>query len=29
LVLLKGDQVIKKWHYNDIPTAEEIKAIIE
>lgn len=29
LVLLKGDTVAAKWHYNDFPTAEELNRIIK
>ena len=29
LVLLKGDVVTAKWHYNDFPTSDELNAIIK
>ncbi|MBO4369736.1 MAG: DoxX family protein [Paludibacteraceae bacterium] len=29
LVLLKGDVVEGKWHYNDLPTVEELKVIVK
>ena len=29
LVLLKGDVVIAKWHYNDLPSPDELNAIIK
>lgn len=29
LVLMKGDKIIKKWHHNDIPNQDELKALTD
>ena len=29
LVLLKGGTILGKWHYNDIPAEEEVKAVMD
>ena len=29
LVLLKGGTILGKWHYNDIPAEEDVKAVMD
>jgi hypothetical protein len=29
LILLKDGTVIEKWHHNDVPSADEVKALLK